>query len=143
MSILIRGGTVVNHDHSRRADVLIEGETIAAVGAAIEAPAGVETIDAGGAISYSQIIRIDINAASQQPLLIYPNPARTTLNVNLPAQTQTQTLIEIYSSAGALVKTQNTANALLTLDITALPAGIYTIRVKQNGTTSTSEFVKF
>src|ERR1700744_1094006 len=48
MPILIRGGTVVNHDHSRRADVLIEGETIAAVGAAIEAPAGVETIDAGG-----------------------------------------------------------------------------------------------
>jgi dihydroorotase-like cyclic amidohydrolase len=31
MSILIRGGAVINHDHSRRADVLIEGETIAAV----------------------------------------------------------------------------------------------------------------
>ena len=38
MSLLIRGGTVVNHDHSRRADVLIEGDTIVAVGAAIAAP---------------------------------------------------------------------------------------------------------
>ena len=32
MSILIRGGTVVNHDHSRRADVLIDGGKIVAVG---------------------------------------------------------------------------------------------------------------
>jgi dihydropyrimidinase len=48
MTILIRGGTVVNHDHSRRADVLVEGGTIAAVGEKLSAPAGAETIDAGG-----------------------------------------------------------------------------------------------
>ena len=40
MPILIRGGTVVNHDHSRRAEVLIHGETIAAVGATIDPPSG-------------------------------------------------------------------------------------------------------
>ncbi|MQT14252.1 dihydropyrimidinase [Segnochrobactrum spirostomi] len=49
MSILIRGGTVVNHDWSRRADVLVEGGSIVAVGANLEAPAGAEVIDAGGA----------------------------------------------------------------------------------------------
>ncbi|MGY4500635.1 D-hydantoinase [Bradyrhizobium sp. GM24.11] len=49
MSFLIRGGTVVNHDHSRRADVLIEDDTIVAVGASIDAPTGAEIIDAGGA----------------------------------------------------------------------------------------------
>lgn len=48
MAILIRGGTVVNHDHSRRADVLVEGETIRAVGEKLDAPAGAEVIDAGG-----------------------------------------------------------------------------------------------
>jgi len=48
MSILIRGGTVINHDHSRRADVLIEGDTIAAIGPAIAPPSGTEVIDAGG-----------------------------------------------------------------------------------------------
>jgi dihydropyrimidinase len=48
MPVLIRGGTVVNHDHSRRADVLIDGETITAVGAAIDPPLAAETIDAGG-----------------------------------------------------------------------------------------------
>ena len=48
MSILIRGGTVINHDHSKRADVLVDGETIAAVGASIDPPSGAEVIDAGG-----------------------------------------------------------------------------------------------
>ena len=33
MSTLIRGGTVVNHDHSQRADVLIDGGKIVAIGA--------------------------------------------------------------------------------------------------------------
>lgn len=49
MSILIRGGTVVNHDHSVRADVLVEGETIAAIGPKLSIPAGAQVIDADGA----------------------------------------------------------------------------------------------
>ena len=49
MATLIRGGTIVNHDHSRRADVLIDGEKIIAIGEKLEAPAGAEVIDAGGA----------------------------------------------------------------------------------------------
>ena len=48
MATLIRGGTVVNHDWSRRADVLVDGSTIVAVGSKLEAPAGAEVIDAGG-----------------------------------------------------------------------------------------------
>ena len=47
-SLIIRGGTVVNQDHSRRADVLIDGETIVAVGPAIDAPSGATVVDAGG-----------------------------------------------------------------------------------------------
>ena len=47
--ILIRGGTVVNHDHRRRADVLVQGESIVAVAEKLDAPAGAEIVDAGGA----------------------------------------------------------------------------------------------
>jgi dihydropyrimidinase len=49
MAILIRGGTVVNADQSQRADVLVDGGTIEGVGAKLDAPAGAEIIDAGGA----------------------------------------------------------------------------------------------
>src|SRR5450756_451630 len=48
MPILIRGGTVVNHDYSRRADVLVDGNKIVAIGAKLDAPSGAQTIDAGG-----------------------------------------------------------------------------------------------
>ena len=49
MTMLIRGGTVVNHDASRRADVLIEGGQIVAVREGLAAASGAEIVDAGGA----------------------------------------------------------------------------------------------
>lgn len=48
MPILIRGGTVVNHDHSKKADVLVDGQIIAAVGPGLAAPKGAEIIEAAG-----------------------------------------------------------------------------------------------
>ena len=48
MSLLIRGGTVVNADRRRRADVYCEGGLVKAVGPDLDAPVGTEVIDAGG-----------------------------------------------------------------------------------------------
>jgi len=48
MSLLIRGGTVVDSTHSYRADVLCEGGKIVAIDADLVAPPGAETVDAGG-----------------------------------------------------------------------------------------------
>ena len=49
MTLLVRGGTVVNADMSQQADVLIQDGKIAALGVDLDAPAGAEVIDAGGA----------------------------------------------------------------------------------------------
>ena len=48
MSLLIRGGTVINADRRERADVLCDGGVIKAVGPNLEAPTGAEILDAGG-----------------------------------------------------------------------------------------------
>jgi len=48
MSIVIRGGTVVNADREFRADVLCEGGKIVAIGENLDVPAHTEVIDAGG-----------------------------------------------------------------------------------------------
>lgn len=48
MTILIRGGTVVNADRAFRADVLCEGDKIVAVGENLDAPAHATVVDAGG-----------------------------------------------------------------------------------------------
>ncbi|EWG98048.1 hypothetical protein Q427_32635 [Halomonas sp. BC04] len=48
MSVLIRGGTVVTHSDTYRADILCDDGKIQAIGADIAPPAGCEVIDAGG-----------------------------------------------------------------------------------------------
>jgi dihydropyrimidinase len=49
MATVIRGGTVVTADGERKADVLVVGEQIAAVGPDLAVPAGAEVLDASGA----------------------------------------------------------------------------------------------
>jgi dihydropyrimidinase len=48
MITLIRGGTIVNHDSSRRADVLVQDGVVAAIGSNLATPVSGEVIDAGG-----------------------------------------------------------------------------------------------
>ncbi|SFU31123.1 dihydropyrimidinase [Pseudoduganella namucuonensis] len=48
MSILIRGGTVVNADRAFKADVLCFGDKVVAVGENLDAPSSARVIDAGG-----------------------------------------------------------------------------------------------
>ncbi len=48
--LLIRGGTIVTALGEARADVLVEGEKIVAIGPALQAPVGARIIDASGAL---------------------------------------------------------------------------------------------
>ena len=48
MTVLIKGGTVVNADRSFRADVLCQDGLITAVGEDLDAPSGATLVDAGG-----------------------------------------------------------------------------------------------
>ena len=50
MSVLIKGGTVVNAESSVRADVLTEAGLIRAIGPDLQGPAGCTIVDAGGAL---------------------------------------------------------------------------------------------
>ncbi len=67
MAILIQGGTVVTAEGESRADVLVDGEHIVAVGADLEAPAGAEIIDAGG--SYVMPGGIDPHTHMELPFM--------------------------------------------------------------------------
>ncbi len=49
MTVLVRGGTVVNADRRFRADVLCADGVIKAVGEGLDAPTGATVVDAGGA----------------------------------------------------------------------------------------------
>jgi dihydropyrimidinase len=67
MTVLIRGGTVVNADRAFRADVLCEGDKIVAVGENLEAPPHATVIDAGG--QYVMPGGIDTHTHMQLPFM--------------------------------------------------------------------------
>ena len=62
MTILIRGGTVVNHDHSWRTDVLVDGDKIVGFGPSLDAPTGTEVIDALGELNRQGELRFRMQA---------------------------------------------------------------------------------
>ena len=67
MTVLIRGGTVVNADRAFRADVLCFGDKIVAVGENLEAPPHATVIDAGG--QYVMPGGIDTHTHMQLPFM--------------------------------------------------------------------------
>jgi dihydropyrimidinase len=67
MSTIIRGGTVVNADRAFKADVLIEGDKIVAVGENLSAPAGATVVDATG--QYVMPGGIDTHTHMQLPFM--------------------------------------------------------------------------
>ncbi len=63
--LLIRGGTVVDATGSRRADVLVRGRTVAAVGEDLSVLAGIRVLDAGGCVVAPGLV--DLHVHLRQP----------------------------------------------------------------------------
>ncbi|WP_417624435.1 dihydropyrimidinase [Paremcibacter congregatus] len=108
MSILIRGGTVVNADCSSRADVYIADGIIKAVGLDLEVPSDVEVIDAGG--QYVMPGGIDPHTHMQLPFMgtvasedFYTGTAAglaggTTMIIDFVIPSPQQSLMEAYTT---------------------------------------------
>ncbi len=63
--LVVRGATVVDATGTRRADVVVEGETVVAVGPAIDVPRGAKVLDASGAVVTPGLV--DLHAHLRQP----------------------------------------------------------------------------
>jgi len=63
--VAVRGGTVVDAGGSRRADVVVDGDRVAAVGPDLEVPAGAVVLDAGGCLVAPGLV--DLHAHLREP----------------------------------------------------------------------------
>lgn len=85
-----------------------------------------------------------INNVAERNLTVYPNPASHEINVIHDFSGDTE--ITVYNISGQPVfKTQNTENAGLnknTLNISTLPAGIYSLHVRAGNDVKTVKFLK-
>ena len=60
-TVVIRGGTVVDENGQRRADVLCAGGTVSAVGESLEVPSGATVLDAGGCFVAPGLVDVHVH----------------------------------------------------------------------------------
>jgi hypothetical protein len=75
-------------------------------------------------------------------IIAYPNPANSTLNIKL-SEAYNQLTTEVYNNMGQLVLNHNfNATGMLQLDISTLPAGIYSVRISNGEQASAIRVIK-
>jgi hypothetical protein len=87
----------------------------------------------------------EISKASSS-LKVYPNPARDVINVSYPNEDSLNTIVEIRSLTGALVRSQSLGSipafGSRSVYVGDLPMGFYTLTVKSGNTVTAVKFSK-
>ena len=79
-------------------------------------------------------------AASEMPYTLYPNPVKDLLSLRFDDGTEPES-VELYDLAGRLVGTK--PNGLESIDMGAMPSGVYMLRVTtKDGTSYHEKIVK-
>jgi hypothetical protein len=106
-------------------------------------------------VSYYRLKQFDLNGVSQTYQLvsvvgpksehfhIYPNPAFTEINIELPKHTG-EISLEVYNPMGIKVYEfrDNNHSDFYTIDVKSLETGIYILKVVSNGRVLTQHFIK-
>lgn len=97
-----------------------------------------KVIDKNGKPSYSLIIKV-WGGANQ--LLVYPNPARDELKINLPS-TSSISIIQVVNMSGQVAKQLATPDQSLTINVGSLSNGLYIVKVITDRQTISQRFTK-
>lgn len=104
-------------------------------------------IDLDGTVKYSTVITVRIGKSKVELLSIFPNPVKTTANIQLSITEQTKTKIELFNTNGQLV--QMILNEQLsygihheTISLANLIAGKYILRIETNKEIIIKEIIK-
>jgi sugar lactone lactonase YvrE len=94
-----------------------------------------------GSASYSQVVTVTVGGGLfSKALGIYPTPATSSVVVALPSTGDA--VIKVYNPAGGLMQRVVTAAAVQTMNVGGWAAGVYIVRVRQGGMSTTGSFVK-
>jgi len=83
---------------------------------------------------YSNILRLSLTSAKGNSIVVFPNPAKDFVQVQLASTITSKMKIDVYDAAGKLVITLNSTvyrgNNVITIDgLAGKPAGVYTLVV--------------
>ena len=90
--------------------------------------------DLNGRVQYSSIIRS--SCSTTDVFKLWPNPVRDVVFINIVAGSESQAVIKVFDSKGALVKEQNATvlqgNNQLGIDMRSMAKGVYSLTVYWN-----------
>ena len=101
-------------------------------------------VDLDGAEEVHRTLVVDVQASTEEALMIFPTVALSTLNIRYNNATEQPANIQVFNMNGQLVTTDQLGVGTLTkaMDISHLAAGMYLIRVTNNHTVATKSFQK-
>ncbi len=80
-------------------------------------------------------------ASGELSLSIYPNPSTGVVNINLSALPANAVDVEVYAADGRLVRTARHIQLNNTIDLSDVPAGLYTFRITTAGSSVVKKIV--
>lgn len=82
---------------------------------------------------------VGVEETAQKNITVRPNPATSNFTLELAENTPAQ--VQLFNIVGQMVYNQTTTEATVNVNVNDLKAGIYMLRVNQNGQTYTSKVV--
>ena len=98
--------------------------------------------------SYADLPLMDYAASASElisahsPFSVYPNPAGTTLNLNIHSSANPVKELLILNQTGQVIMRMNALEADSKLDISALNSGLYLIRISTDEGVFSQRFIK-
>jgi hypothetical protein len=99
-------------------------------------------VDKSGGFTYSPVRAVKFDKGLEE-VQIFPNPATTILNIQLPSSYAGKVTLQVYAADGKYISSMKPIVNTVQLNVLTLPAGTYILKMtRDNGDTSTYKFVK-
>jgi hypothetical protein len=102
-------------------------------------------VDINGKFSYSKTIAIGIKG-SRSVVLLYPNPVKDNATLMISVKQNENVTLQVFDYSGKLVQANSLSlqqgSNLLTIDISQLASGLYTVQAKGSITSERVQLVK-
>jgi hypothetical protein len=102
----------------------------------------IKMVDRSGSFTYSPVRAVKFDKGLEQ-VMIFPNPATSILNIQLPSSYAGKVTLQVYAADGKYISSMKPTVNTIQLNVLPLPAGTYILKMtRDNGDISTYRFVK-
>ncbi len=100
----------------------------------------IKQISADGSISYSSIIKL--SSIIKGNIAIYPNPVKDIVTISLGAKKEMNATAQIIHLNGTILRTTTVPSETFTINVNALPTGVYILKIINGAQTTTQKMIK-